>query len=223
MGSNIVIICDGSFPRTEYPRYLIRTADFIICCDGALKKFIRNSKAIFGTERLPDRVIGDMDSLPESLRKKYSDIIVKIDEQEHNDQTKAFRWAMENIEGIESITILGATGQREDHTIGNISLLMEYARMYDLEGAGIQVQMITDHATVVAVTDTVEMDCGEGRQISIFSPDNTLKIKSEAEAAANKEIAASLTPSLIEKIKYEQWNGVMPSVQGADGIIFDVN
>ena len=179
MGSDIVIICDGSFPRTEYPRYLIRTADFIICCDGALKKFIRNSKAIFGTERLPDRVIGDMDSLPESLRKKYSDIIVKIDEQEHNDQTKAFRWAIENLEGMESITILGATGQREDHTIGNISLLMEYARMYDLEGAGIQVQMITDHATVVAVTDTVEMDCCEGRQISIFSPDNTLKIKSE--------------------------------------------
>ncbi len=179
MGSNIVIICDGSFPRTEYPRYLIRTADFIICCDGALKKFIRNSKAIFGAERLPDRVVGDMDSLPESLRKKHADIIVKIDEQEHNDQTKAFRWAMENIEGIESITILGATGQREDHTIGNISLLMEYARMYDLEGMGIQVQMITDHATIVAVTDTVEMDCGEGRQISILSPDNSLRIKSE--------------------------------------------
>lgn len=179
MGSNIVIICDGSFPRTEYPRYLIRTADFIICCDGALKKFIRNSKAIFGAERLPDRVVGDMDSLPESLRKKHADIIVKIDEQEHNDQTKAFRWAMENIEDIESITILGATGQREDHTIGNISLLMEYARMYDLEGMGIQVQMITDHATIVAVTDTVEMDCGEGRQISILSPDNTLRIKSE--------------------------------------------
>ena len=179
MGSNIVIICDGSFPRTEYPRYLIRTADFIICCDGALKKFIRNSKAIFGTERLPDRVVGDMDSLPESLRKKHADIIVKIDEQEHNDQTKAFRWVMENIEDIESITILGATGQREDHTIGNISLLMEYARMYDLEGMGIQVQMITDHATIVAVTDTVEMDCGEGRQISILSPDNTLRIKSQ--------------------------------------------
>ncbi len=179
MGSNIVIICDGSFPRTEYPRYLIRTADFIICCDGSLKKFIRNSKAIFGAERLPDRVVGDMDSLPESLRKKHADIIVKIDEQEHNDQTKAFRWAMENLTDIESITILGATGQREDHTIGNISLLMEYARMYDLEGMGIQVQMITDHATMIAVTDTIEMDCGEGRQVSIFSPDNSLRIKSE--------------------------------------------
>ena len=47
-------------------------------------------------------------------------------------------------------------------------------------------------------------------------------IAAEAEAEANKKIAESLTPSLIEKIKYEQWNGVMPTVQGADGIIVDV-
>ena len=179
MGNDIVIICDGSFPKSEYPRYLIRTADFIICCDGALKKFIRNSKSIFGVERLPDRVIGDMDSLSESMTNRFSDIIVQIDEQEHNDQTKAFRWAMENLADISSITILGATGEREDHTIGNISLLMEYARTYDLEAMDIELRMITDHATIIAATDTFEIDCGAGRQISIFSPDNSLRIRSE--------------------------------------------
>lgn len=179
MHNTAVIICDGKFPTTEYPRYLIRTADFIICCDGALRKFLRHSKSIFGEEKLPDLVIGDMDSLPASMKRKYGNLIVQVDEQEHNDQTKAFRWAIENLTGINSITILGATGQREDHTIGNISLLMEYARTYDLEGMGIQLQMITDHATIVAVTDSVELDCGEGRQISIFSPDNNLKIRSE--------------------------------------------
>ena len=178
-GTTVVIVCDGQFPKTEYPRYLMQTAGFTICCDGALTKYLRHSKSIFGQERRPDLVIGDMDTLPAAMQKKHADIIIKETEQEHNDQTKAFRWAMENIEGIERITILGATGQREDHTIGNISLLMEYARMYDLEGMGIQVQMITDHATIVAVTDTVEMDCGEGRQISILTPDNTLRIKSE--------------------------------------------
>ena len=36
----------------------------------------------------------------------------------------------------------------------------------------------------------------------------------EAEAAANQQIAASLTPNLIEKIKYEQWNGQLPTVTG---------
>ena len=178
MSREIVIICDGVFPKNEYPRYLIRTADFIICCDGALRKFLRGSMAIFGEERLPDKVVGDMDSLSAGLKAKYSDIIVQIDEQEHNDQTKAFRWALENLSDISTITIIGATGQREDHTIGNMSLLMEYARTYDLEAMGIQLQMITDHGVIFPVTDTMEFDCGIGRQVSIFSPDNSLRIKS---------------------------------------------
>lgn len=179
MLKNVVIICDGTFPKSEFPRYLIRTADFVICCDGALRKFLRNSKDIFGETKLPDLVIGDMDSLSASMKRKYSDIIVQVDEQEHNDQTKAFRWALENISDIEHIYILGATGEREDHTIGNVSLLMEYARTFDLVGMGIEVEMITDRATIFAVTDTFEMDCGIGRSVSIFSPDNSLKIHSE--------------------------------------------
>ncbi len=179
MHKTVVIICDGRFPKSEYPRYLIRTADFIICCDGALQKFLRASVSVFGEKRLPDVVVGDMDSLSPSLRRRHGDIIVQIDEQEHNDQTKAFRWALENVPGISQIYILGATGEREDHTIGNVSLLMEYARTYDLEGMGIGVEMISDHATIFAATDTFEMDCGEGRRVSIFSPDNSLRIRSE--------------------------------------------
>lgn len=176
MHKTVVIICDGQFPKTEYPRYLIRTADFIICCDGALKKFITNSKSIFGEERLPDLVIGDMDTLPASWQKKYADIIIKESEQDHNDQTKAVRWALNNISGIENLYIVGSTGGRADHTIGNLSLLMEYTRMFEL--GEIVVQAITDEGTIFAVNDTIEFDCGTGRSVSIFSPDGSLKIKS---------------------------------------------
>ena len=179
MLKNVVIICDGTFPKTEYPRYLIRTADHIVCCDGAFRKFLRNCTAIFGEERLPDVVVGDMDSLSQGMKDKYRDIIVQIDEQEHNDQTKAFRWVLDNLSGVGSIYILGATGEREDHTIGNISLLMEYARTYDLDAMGITLEMVSDHSTMFAITDTYEMECGEGRKVSIFSPDNSLRIKSE--------------------------------------------
>ena len=177
MHRTVVIICDGQFPATEYPRYLIRTADFIICCDGALRKFMRNSKAIFSEERLPDLVIGDMDTLPVSWQKKYSGIIVKETEQGHNDQTKAMRWVLGNIPEVENIYILGSTGGRADHTIGNLSLLMEYTRMFDLEG--IMVEAVADEGTMFAVNDTIEFDCGTGRSVSIFSPDNTLCISSE--------------------------------------------
>jgi thiamine pyrophosphokinase len=176
MGKTVVIICDGQFPKTEYPRYLIRTADFTICCDGALRKYLRNSRSLFGCERRPDLVIGDMDTLDAAMQKRHADIIIKESEQEHNDQTKAVRWALQNIPDIDLIYILGATGGRIDHTIGNASLLMEYTRMFDLGGIGIT--MVSDDGTAFAINDTVEFDCGTGRQVSIFSPDNSLRIKS---------------------------------------------
>ena len=188
MSRSIVILCDGVFPKTEYPRYLIRMADFIICCDGALVKFMRNSKAIFGEERLPDLVIGDMDTLSQQMQRKYKDIIIKEEEQDHNDQTKAVRWAVNNIDDLEHIYILGATGGRPEHTIGNAGLLMEYTRMFDLEGRGIAMESVSDYGTMFAVNDTVSLDCGEGRQISIFSPDNTLKIRSEGLAWQTEDV-----------------------------------
>lgn len=46
-----------------------------------------------------------------------------------------------------------------------------------------------------------------------------LIIASEAEAEANSKIAESLTPELIEKIKYERWNGELPTVSGSNAIV----
>ena len=178
MEKTVVIICDGQFPKTEYPRYLIGSADFTICCDGALTKYLRASKSIFGEERTPNLVIGDMDTLSPAMQKKYAGIIVKENEQEHNDQTKAVRWAISNIPELARVYIIGATGGRLDHTIGNASLLMEYTRMFNLDERGIFIEIITDNGSAFAVNDTTEFDCGIGRQISIFSPDNSLRIKS---------------------------------------------
>ncbi len=47
-------------------------------------------------------------------------------------------------------------------------------------------------------------------------------VAAEAEAKANRMIAESLTPSLIEKIKYEKWNGALPQVQGSSTPIINM-
>ncbi len=207
MYKEVVIICDGKFPETEYPRYLIRSADFIICCDGSLRKFIRNAKAIFGEERLPDLVIGDMDTLPATMQKKYADIIIKETEQDHNDQTKAVRWALNNLKGIETIHILGATGGRADHTIGNTSLLMEYTRMFDL--GDIYIEMVSDDGTIFPINDTIEFECGSGRSISIFTPDNSLRIRSEGLMYPTDDVIfdnwwkATLNKTVQDKVRLE--------------------
>ena len=172
------IICNGAFPRKEYPRYLISSADIIICCDGALTAYLRAMPALFGgAGRLPDAIVGDMDSLPAAMQKRFAGRIVHFAEQDYNDQTKALRHLLSRWPEVSEIHILGATGKRADHTIGNASLLMEYGRLFP-EVKGKVLDMVSDYETFFPLWDSATLSVGAGRRVSIFSPDNSLKIKS---------------------------------------------
>ena len=39
----IVILADGDFPETEYPLWLLGAAETVVCCDGALVKYLEFS------------------------------------------------------------------------------------------------------------------------------------------------------------------------------------
>ena len=167
-----VIVAAGSFPRKEYPLYLLRSADRVVCCDSALSTLEKRGFT-------PDVVIGDMDSVCGRALKRFKGTVVKSDDQECNDLTKAFRYVMEHFNDVSEITILGATGRSEAHTIGNMSLLMQYEADFKLGEKGITLQMVSDYSTMFAVSDSCELHVGQGRRISLFSPDPALKVKSE--------------------------------------------
>ncbi len=59
----------------------------------------------------------------------------------------------------------------------------------------------------------------ERKKIMAEGEATAILIAAEAEAEANRQIAASLTTELIEKIKYEQWDGKMPTVTGGTSIV----
>ena len=170
---------NGQFPKKEYPLYLLESADYVVCCDGALDTYLRHFSG--RNLRRPDVVVGDMDSLSKKTAERFRDIAVKIDEQETNDQSKAFHYILEHFPDVDTVHILGATGKREDHTIGNLSLLMEYAREMRRQDCGrtVFVDIVSDWSTAFAITDTCTLDVGEGRSVSIICPDNSLNIKSE--------------------------------------------
>ena len=174
-----VIVGNGQFPKKEYPLYLLESADYVICCDGALDTYLRHFRG--RNLRRPDVVVGDMDSLSKNTAERFRGIAVKIDEQETNDQSKAFHYILEHFPDVDTIHILGATGKREDHTIGNLSLLMEYAREMRRQDCGrtVSVDIVSDWSTAFAITDSCTLDVGEGRSVSIICPDNSLNIKSE--------------------------------------------
>lgn len=94
----------------------------------------------------------------------------------------------------------------------------------EAETAQIQAEKDREVARIQAEKDKeVAQIRAEQKIIAAEAEAEALRIAAEAEAEANAKIAASLTPALIEKIKFERWNGAMPSVQGVDGVIVDVN
>lgn len=167
------ILANGEFPRKEYPRWLLRNAEIVVCCDSAtsLGRLRR-----LGIE--PVAVVGDMDSLPAARQKMLGSRVIKVDEQDYNDLNKAFLWLLENYPQVTDIHVLGATGKSEAHALGNLSYLMFWEQEHGLADRGVRVDMVSDYNTAFAIKDSCELHVGEGRKVSIFSPDISLRISS---------------------------------------------
>ena len=163
----IAILAAGEFPRSASVLRLLDEADMIICCDSA-------AVALVDSGREPSLIVGDLDSIPASLLERFADRLRKVDEQEDNDLTKAFYAAMEFAPS--TIHILGATGRREDHTLGNISLLARYQQE---AGPSCQIDMVSDWGVFMAASGEHTFASHPGQEVSIFAFDNTLRITAE--------------------------------------------
>lgn len=149
-----VILANGEYPSHELPLKLLKEAKFIVCCDGAANEYISRGHT-------PDVIIGDGDSLSPENKIRFSGIVHHIADQETNDQTKAVRFLQEK--GFRKIAILGATGKREDHTLGNISLLIDYMK------SGMEVRTFTDYGVFMPIEGTQTFASHRGQQISIIN------------------------------------------------------
>ncbi len=148
-----VILANGDFPSHPYPLDVLQSASFRVCCDGA-------TEALITAQLEPHIIIGDLDSIPNAIREKYADRLIYDPDQEINDLTKAVNMCRKR--GFKSLTILGATGKREDHTLGNIGLLARYAREGDID-------MVTDHGVFVVIHNNGTLATSPGQQLSFFT------------------------------------------------------
>lgn len=162
MSSPTVLLADGNFPVHIVPLGYLRRAERIICCDGSATSLVQ-------ADLEPEAIVGDLDSLDPEIAVKYYDRLFKYSEQDTNDLTKAVRWCINKR--YNEIVILGATGKREDHTIGNISLLAEYAKE-------INVIMVTDTGTFTPLLKSCVVRSFPGQQVSVFSINTETEITS---------------------------------------------
>lgn len=148
-----VILADGLFPESRKVLEFLRNASAIICCDGATVKLVEH-------EIEPSYIVGDMDSLPEQYKRQFETIISSSADQYTNDLTKAVIKALEL--GFKELVILGATGLREDHTLGNIGLLAEH-------GKKLNMQIISDFGVFTPIYGNTEFSAFKAQQVSMFS------------------------------------------------------
>lgn len=157
----VVILGGGDYPRHPLALRLLTEANQVVCCDGAAFEYLRRGGK-------PWRIVGDCDSIlspqddeERALLEAHRDLIRRIEEQDDNDQTKAVRYCLQH--GIKSMAIVGATGGREDHTLGNISLLVEYMRM------GANIRIYTDHGMFLACHNKLEIEVAIPEQFEAVS------------------------------------------------------
>lgn len=136
-----VIIGGADIGRYDRIRAHLREDDFYICCDSGLKH--REGLGI-----VPNLIVGDFDS-HENPHLDIETVVLPC-EKDDTDTVFAAKEALKR--GFQDFLLLGVTGGRLDHTLGNVSLLL----MLDARGK-----------RAVALDDYSEMEIVSDRPVQI--------------------------------------------------------
>ena len=113
-----IIIANGQIHDGDFLRSLVAPTDLVICADGGA----HNALAL-GLQ--PQVVVGDLDSFDSDLQAQLEaegcQVITHPARKDETDLELAMKYAVER--GAQEVLILGALGNRLDHTLANVLLL----------------------------------------------------------------------------------------------------
>ena len=149
-----VIVANGEFPSASVMHRWIDRAPLVISLDGAANRLLQLGYR-------PHLIIGDGDSIQPGLAERHEVEFIRVDEQETNDLSKAVRYL--HRRGCRQLMMLGITGRRDDHTLGNISLLVYYLQM------DIKAVAATDWGTFIPCRGNALLKTTKGQHVSLFN------------------------------------------------------
>ncbi len=149
----VVILADGEPPSHPAPLSILESAGTLICTDGAAATAVRLG-------RNPDIVIGDMDSVDKASLPDGAQVI-DVPQQNSTDLEKALDFCIK--QGVQSATLLGLSGGREDHMLANFAVMIDAS-------AKLELSAVTDHHTVHPLTGERKFSFVSGATISLLTP-----------------------------------------------------
>ena len=117
---NTLIVTGGTIQSEFAARYIEeREWDYVVCADAGMK-FCHEAGII------PDLILGDFDSVDQESYEYFKAVCSERMERfpSHKDETDTELALLRAIEiGADAVTMIGATGTRLDHVMGNIQML----------------------------------------------------------------------------------------------------
>lgn len=159
--SKIAVLANGEW-NSEWGKQVLKEVDFLICADGGA-----NYAALSG--RLPDLLIGDLDSISAENLSQCEATGCVIEryacEKDETDLELALVRAAKQacLIGEQDIWLYGATGRRIDHFLGNLALLLAYARK------GYRIHLVDPEHEMWIIRDREEITASLGQTISLIA------------------------------------------------------
>ena len=151
--SHALILANGKPPSQKLLREYVRKTDFFICADGGANTAVRYRMK-------PRLVIGDLDSVrPRILKSLRHDEILRRPAQNSTDLEKAMTYAVGKK--FTAITVLGATGGRIDHEVGNLSALAKFSRKA-------RITFVDEFGMLISIGRRSQLRLLKGRLISLI-------------------------------------------------------
>ena len=153
---SVVIFANGPLPPEEFVKKYVENPDLIVCADGGANRII-------DWKIKPDVLIGDFDSVSKETLLELGDIaLVRRPEQDTTDLQKALDYVDSRSNGECTVLVFGATGERPDHFLGNISLLPYYQKRLEIE-------FIDEKYTIKLVGKQLSISGEPGKTVSLWS------------------------------------------------------
>ena len=161
-GRSALIVGNGEPPSRELFAACAREAELILCADGGA-----NTASAYGFT--PDYVVGDLDSVSnQSKAALAADRVILVDPEGNvgTDGQKVLNHAV--ALGVTEAVLLGFTGRRTDHLLGNLSLLKTFADRLALH-------MVDDYCDIRRIDRRIRFRAAIGQKISLCPLDGAVE------------------------------------------------
>lgn len=161
-----IIIANGKSPTKKVVDYFYSKGfNTIICADGGA-----NSAKKIGIT--PDFIIGDLDSVNKSILNYYKDksVIIKYKRQNDTDVEKCLKYAIKKK--YEEVILLGVTGDRLDHTICNLGIVIKFYKK-------IKILINSENSFLIPTDKPLQLKSVKGETISLYAFSDKTRITSK--------------------------------------------